>query len=111
MTFFNFSKKTEKIEGYPFNFYVFPRESAFSDPVVSLQAGCVEFNSSQEMDWNRWIKKGVTYMKLSEYNNILDGIEFNSKSSKTLLEYMDVEQRTTAEEIIRNISRKEMQNN
>lgn len=72
MTFFVHNPNT--IEAYPFNFYVFPRESSFSDPVVSLQAGCVEFNTNQEMDWNRWIKKGITYMKMTDYEQIVEGI-------------------------------------
>ena len=30
-----------KYTAYPFNFYVFPRENFISDPVISMQAGCV----------------------------------------------------------------------
>lgn len=60
-----------KYTAYPFNFYVFPRESFLSDPVISMQAGCVEFNTSQNMDWNRWIRKGINFIKISEFNRYL----------------------------------------
>ena len=55
---------------YPYNFYVFPRESLLGDPVISLQAGCVQFNTNQNMDWNRWIKKGINYVKITEMEKI-----------------------------------------
>lgn len=55
-----FVPEQEELVAYPFNFYVFPRESLYSDPVISLQAGCMEFNTHHEMDWNRWIRKGNT---------------------------------------------------
>lgn len=62
----------QKYLAYPFNFYVFPRENFLSDPVISMQAGCVEFNSLQQMDWNRWIRKGINFVKITEFNKYLN---------------------------------------
>ncbi len=36
-----------------------------------MQATCVQFNSKNSMDWNRWIRKGITYVKISEINKIM----------------------------------------
>lgn len=58
-------KNVGKYIAYPYNFYVFPRESSHHDPVISLQSGCVQFNTNQNMDWNRWIKKGINFVKIS----------------------------------------------
>lgn len=51
---------------YPFNFYVFPRESTVGDPVISLQSSAADFNSNNDMDWTRWIKYGITFVKMTQ---------------------------------------------
>lgn len=50
-----FTNNNNKIHAHPYNFYVFPRTTFYSDPSVSLQSGCVSFNTSNHMDWSRWI--------------------------------------------------------
>ena len=60
-----FINENNMIKSYPFNFYVFPRSTIYSEPSISLQAGCVAFNVQNKMDWNRWVQKGITYMKFS----------------------------------------------
>jgi hypothetical protein len=44
-----------------------------------MQSGCVSFNVSNNMDWNRWIQKGITFMKLTEYERVSD-IQEKAKS-------------------------------
>ena len=54
-----FIQENDKIEAYPYNFYVFPRSYKNINPVVCLQSGTMDFNSRNGMDWNRWIKDGI----------------------------------------------------
>ena len=51
---------------FPFNFYLFPRNPGTYDKNLTMQLGCVKFNAQNHMDWNKWINKGVNYIKLSE---------------------------------------------
>lgn len=53
-----FVKEEDKVEAYPFNFYIFPRSYKNVNPVISLQSSTAEFNSKNGMDWNRWINTG-----------------------------------------------------
>lgn len=55
-----FIQENDKIEAYPYNFYVFPRSYKNINPVVCLQSGTMDFNSRNGMDWNRWIKDGIS---------------------------------------------------
>ncbi|KRW99797.1 Ribonuclease H-like domain [Pseudocohnilembus persalinus] len=48
-------------KAYPFNFYVFPRKNDMYNPIISFQLGSIEFNTQYDMDYNRWIKKGISY--------------------------------------------------
>ena len=50
----------EGIEAYPFNFYVYPRSYKNVNPVVTMQCTTTDFNSRNGMDWNRWIKQGMS---------------------------------------------------
>lgn len=83
-------EQEKEVTAYPFNFYLFPRENSFSDPIVSLQAGCMEFNTNQGMDWNRWIRKGITYMRGTDYWQIKKSFE-NAKSFQEIQDSMDIE--------------------
>lgn len=69
---------------YPFNFYLFPRNPVFYDKTLSMQLGCVKFNSDNGMDWNKWIREGINYIQLAE----IEELERNDKS-KTLKSLMD----------------------
>ena len=60
---------------------MFPRENSLGDPVVWMEAGCVSFNNNQNMDWNRWIRKGINYIKISDMDKCL-----NSDKVKTFIE-------------------------
>lgn len=51
---------------YPFNFYLFPRKPILYDRNLTMQLNCVNFNAENGMDWNKWINKGINYIKLSE---------------------------------------------
>ena len=53
-------------EAYPFNFYLFPRNPATFDRELKMQLSCVKFNALHGMDWNKWINKGVNYIRISE---------------------------------------------
>lgn len=81
------SKMQEQPEylAYPFNFYVFPRVSSSQEPVISMQAGCIEFNTDHSMDWNRWIRKGITYVRMSEINKALQSISNSGSNSATTI--------------------------
>lgn len=70
-----------RFTAYPFNFYIFPRETNSNDPVVSMQAGCIKFNTANSMDWNRWIRKGITYVKISEMHKVLQNLYNSSVNS------------------------------
>lgn len=75
-----FIKGENGLIAHPYNFYVFPRQSAKLNPKISLQAGCVEFNSKNKMDWNRWIEKGISYAKMSE-------LKYMKSEPKSLYEF------------------------
>jgi hypothetical protein len=62
----------DNMVGYPFNFFVFPRETGNTDPTISMQAGCCKFNSKQGMDWNKWIRGGINYVKITDKNRLLN---------------------------------------
>jgi len=59
-----FTHDDGKITAHPYNFYLFPREYLQKDPVICMQSGTADFNSKQNMDWTRWISKGITYVKI-----------------------------------------------
>ncbi len=69
---------------YPFNFYLFPRNPVFYDKTLSMQLGCVKFNSDNGMDWNKWIREGINYIQLAE----MEEIE-RSDRNRTLKSLMD----------------------
>lgn len=77
-------KEQDQFIAYPFNFYVFPRETFLADPVISLQAGCVNFNTEHDMDWNRWIKKGINFIKIADIDKV------RNRDSKTFAEFTEV---------------------
>lgn len=60
----------DKPKVYPFNFYLFPRNPGCYDKNLTMQLGCVKFNADNGMDWNKWIRKGINYVKLSEMATI-----------------------------------------
>lgn len=78
-------EQSPRYTAYPFNFYIFPRENNSNDPVVSMQAGCIKFNTANSMDWNRWIRKGITYVKMSEMNKVLQNLYNSSVNSGTTI--------------------------
>ena len=80
-------EEEHKKMAYPFNFYVFPRETGNNDPTISLQAGCMKFNTSQGMDWNMWIKKGINYVKIADMHRLLNPEKI--RSFKEIFESMD----------------------
>lgn len=55
---FNIRVSKDEFEYYPFTFYLFPGEE---DRVIGMQVGAVKFNTQNNMDWNRWIGKGINY--------------------------------------------------
>jgi hypothetical protein len=59
ITFFVPAENSKIITAHPFNFYIFPRPTMYSDPTISMQSGCVSFNIANKMDWSRWIEKGT----------------------------------------------------
>jgi poly(A)-specific ribonuclease len=59
-----------KLKVYPYNFYLFPRNPVASDKNISMQLKCVNFNSDNGIDWNKWIKEGINYIRLSEKESI-----------------------------------------
>jgi len=40
-----------------YNFYLFPQEGG-----VNLEGAAVAFNRDHGMDWNKWVREGVTYV-------------------------------------------------
>jgi poly(A)-specific ribonuclease len=60
-----FDKDSSKMKVYPFNFYLFPRNPVGFDKNLTLQLSCVKFNAENGMDWNKWIREGINYVKLS----------------------------------------------
>lgn len=53
-----FIEEDNKIEAFPYNFYIFPRSYKNVNPVVCLQSTTTDFNSKNGMDWNKWIRDG-----------------------------------------------------
>ena len=90
------------IKSYPFNFYVFPRSTIYSEPSISLQAGCVAFNVQNKMDWNRWVQKGITYMKFSQYERIMD-IQEKAKNFNELFDFLEDQNKFFINQLIENI--------
>jgi hypothetical protein len=45
----------------PYNVYVFPSSTQKSDPILQCSTSAIEFNSTHGMDWNKWIREGVSY--------------------------------------------------
>ncbi len=79
-----FVNQNDQVIAYPFNFYIFPRENPLRDPIISLQGNTTQFNSNQGMDWNRWIKKGIPYIKISEIEE-LENLKKNNKTYDEML--------------------------
>lgn len=65
LSFVAYDEKESKMKVYPFNFYLFPRNPATFDKNLTMQLGCVKFNAEHGMDWNKWIREGINYVKLS----------------------------------------------
>lgn len=64
LTFFVLEGKKQK--AYAFNFYLFPRAPVKGDTRFGMQVSCINFNSENELDWNKWIREGVNYVRISE---------------------------------------------
>ena len=79
-----------QILAYPFNFYLFPRENPLREPVISMQCNATEFNSAQGMDWNRWIKKGIPYVRISDVKE-LEMIKKGNKNFDQMMEFVDLQ--------------------
>lgn len=54
-----------KLKVYPYNFYLFPRNPIGYDKNLGMQLQCIKFNNENGMDWNKWIREGINYVKLS----------------------------------------------
>ena len=46
----------KKVKIYPYNFYLFPRSPIGYDKNLGMQLSCINFNSENGMDWNKWIR-------------------------------------------------------
>ena len=90
-----------KLKVYPFNFYLFPRNPAFYDKNLTLQLGCVKFNASNGMDWNKWIREGINYVKLSEVSSIED--QQKSRTFRDILDNLPADLEDYCKEFIRKI--------
>lgn len=52
-----------------YNFYVFPQEGA-----INMDGAAVKFNRDHGMDWNKWVREGLTYVnraKAAELRKVL----------------------------------------
>ena len=90
----------ESVKIYPFNFYLFPRNPGTYDKNLTMQLGCVKFNAEHGMDWNKWINKGVNYVKLSEMNHqeLAKG-----KGAESMIDYWSVDWREIGEKFIKKL--------
>ena len=84
---------------YPFNFYVFPRTPRASDINLTIQLGCLKFNSSNGMDWNKWINKGVNYVKVSEMKEMQE--QSKGKTVMSMIESLSPDWQDIAKRFIR----------
>ena len=86
---------------YPFNFYVFPRTPRAYDTNMTLQLGCVKFNSSNGMDWNKWIKEGVNYVKVSEMKEMQE--QSKGKTVKSMIDCLSPDWQEIAQRFVRKV--------
>jgi len=54
----------------PYNVYVFPQSRKNYDPVLQLSTSAIEFNRDHNMDWNKWVREGVSYMTRDEEDKL-----------------------------------------
>uniref|UniRef100_A0A0A9XY88 Poly(A)-specific ribonuclease PARN-like domain-containing protein 1 n=1 Tax=Lygus hesperus TaxID=30085 RepID=A0A0A9XY88_LYGHE len=50
----------------PYNCYVFPNSVTNNGPIITLEVSSIEFNNRYNMNWNRWIREGIPYVKQEE---------------------------------------------
>ena len=86
----------EGLKTYPFNIYLFPRRPAghVQDRVLSMQLGCVLFNAEHGMDWNKWIREGVNYTTIEQYD------EVRGASTKEIISKLSHDYQKVANDII-----------
>ena len=70
-------------EAKPYNIYVFPGKE-MEHTTISCEVSALVFNSKHGMNFNTWIYKGVNYLNLKNYNNLIQRRKTsNFNTSKT----------------------------
>ena len=84
MVTFHYDAKTDQFTNRAFNFYVWPRPFSRSapDPRFGCQTSSIDFLVSQNFDFNKLFRDGISYLRPSDENRIRDRIKDNQQNRK-----------------------------
>ena len=84
MVTFHYDAQTDQFTNRAFNFYVWPRPFSRSapDPWFGCQTSSIDFLVSQNFDFNKLFRDGISYLRPSDENSIRDRIKDNQQNRK-----------------------------
>ena len=99
LTLFKFNSRKSYYEVSPYSFYLFPCNSFSEDNLITCELRSLLFNRKNGIDFNNWIKNGISYLNDRQYKELYrrildDNVNLNNEVihiNKNLDDYYECE--------------------